>query len=137
MRYHFLLHYGWFLQNLEKDFIPTLLHTTVAYLECVKSYAWSKGHSEPDLSRVDHLHEKLSQMGLQKIFRMTTSCLDKVCKEIFGFEVQSCCKLCSQDLKVWVLSVSGFNTDLFMTRMSWAGHPRILFNASLTLAVVT
>ena len=29
MRYHFFLHYGWFLQNLEKDFIPTLLHTTV------------------------------------------------------------------------------------------------------------
>ena len=29
MRYHLFLHYGWFLQNLEKDFIPTLLHTTV------------------------------------------------------------------------------------------------------------
>ena len=29
MRYHFFLHYGWFLQNFEKDFIPTLLHTTV------------------------------------------------------------------------------------------------------------
>ena len=24
----------------------------LAYLECVKSYAWSKGHSEPDLSSV-------------------------------------------------------------------------------------
>ena len=30
MRYHFFLHYGWFLQNFEKDFIPTLLHMTVA-----------------------------------------------------------------------------------------------------------
>ena len=30
MRYHFFLHYGWFLQNFEKDFIPTLLHTTVS-----------------------------------------------------------------------------------------------------------
>ena len=29
MRYHFFPHYGWFLQNFEKDFIPTLLHTTV------------------------------------------------------------------------------------------------------------
>ena len=29
MRYHFFLHYGWFFQNLEKDFIPILLHTTV------------------------------------------------------------------------------------------------------------
>ena len=29
MRDHFFLHYGWFLQNFEKDFIPTLLHTTV------------------------------------------------------------------------------------------------------------
>ena len=31
MRYHFFLHYWWFLQNFEKDFIPTLLHTTVYY----------------------------------------------------------------------------------------------------------
>ena len=29
MRYHFFLHYGWFFQNLEKDFIPILLHMTV------------------------------------------------------------------------------------------------------------
>ena len=32
MRYHFFLHYGWLLQNFEKDFIPTLLHTTVPAL---------------------------------------------------------------------------------------------------------
>jgi hypothetical protein len=24
----------------------------LAYLECVRSYAWSKGHSDPDLSSV-------------------------------------------------------------------------------------
>ena len=29
MRYHLFLHYGWFLQNLGKDFIPTNMHTTV------------------------------------------------------------------------------------------------------------
>ena len=29
MRYHFCLHYGWFLQNLGKDFIRTNMHTTV------------------------------------------------------------------------------------------------------------
>ena len=29
MRYHLFLHYGWFLQNLEKDFIPSIMHTTV------------------------------------------------------------------------------------------------------------
>ena len=29
MRYHFFLHYGWFLQKLEKDFIRTIMHTTV------------------------------------------------------------------------------------------------------------
>ena len=29
MRYRFFLHCRWFLQNLEKDFIPTLMHTTV------------------------------------------------------------------------------------------------------------
>ena len=29
MRYHLFLHYGWFLQNLGKDFIRTNMHTTV------------------------------------------------------------------------------------------------------------
>ena len=29
MRYHFFLYYGWFLQNLRKDFIGTNMHTTV------------------------------------------------------------------------------------------------------------
>ena len=29
MRYHFFLYYGWFLQNLRKDFIQTNMHTTV------------------------------------------------------------------------------------------------------------
>ena len=30
MRYHLFLHYGWFLQNLGKDFIRTNMHTTVS-----------------------------------------------------------------------------------------------------------
>ena len=29
IRYHLFLHYGWFLQNLGKDFIRTNMHTTV------------------------------------------------------------------------------------------------------------
>ena len=29
MRYHSFLHYGWFLQNLGKDFIRTNMHMTV------------------------------------------------------------------------------------------------------------
>ena len=33
MRYHLLLHYWWFLQNLEKGFIPTNMHTTVGALQ--------------------------------------------------------------------------------------------------------
>ena len=37
MRYHFFLHYGWFLQNFEKDFIPTLLHTTVTLAQGVST----------------------------------------------------------------------------------------------------
>ena len=28
----FFLHYGWFLQNLGEDFIPTNMHTTVRLL---------------------------------------------------------------------------------------------------------
>ena len=30
IRYHFFLHYGWFLQNLGKGFIRTNMHMTVA-----------------------------------------------------------------------------------------------------------
>ena len=29
MRYHLFSHYGWFLQNLGKDFIPSIMHTPV------------------------------------------------------------------------------------------------------------
>ena len=29
MKYHLILQYAWFLQNLGKDFIPTNMHTTV------------------------------------------------------------------------------------------------------------
>ena len=29
MRYHFFLHYGWFLQNLQKEAVQTNMHTTV------------------------------------------------------------------------------------------------------------
>ena len=29
MRYHLFLYYGWFLQNLGKNFIPSIMHTTV------------------------------------------------------------------------------------------------------------
>ena len=29
MRYHLFLHYGWFIQNLEKDFVSTNILTTV------------------------------------------------------------------------------------------------------------
>ena len=32
MRYHLFLQYGWFLQNLGKDFIRTNMHTTVSIL---------------------------------------------------------------------------------------------------------
>ena len=30
IRYHSFMHYGWFLQNLGKDFIRTNMHTTVS-----------------------------------------------------------------------------------------------------------
>ena len=32
MRYHLFLHYGWFLQNLKKDFIRTNMNTAVVML---------------------------------------------------------------------------------------------------------
>ena len=40
MRYHLFLQYGWFLQNLGKDFIPTNMHTTVTSVQrtlCITS----------------------------------------------------------------------------------------------------
>ena len=33
MRYHLFLQYGWFLQNLGKDFTRTNMHTTVALIK--------------------------------------------------------------------------------------------------------
>ena len=38
MRYHFFLHYGWFLQNLGKDFIPSIMHTTVGLTLDLRTY---------------------------------------------------------------------------------------------------
>ena len=38
----------------------------LAYLECVRSYAWSKGHSDPDLSSVVYvydIHSRLKCLG--------------------------------------------------------------------------
>ena len=31
MRYHFFLFYGWLLQNLGKDFIPSIMNTAVFF----------------------------------------------------------------------------------------------------------
>ena len=39
MRYHSFLHYGWFLQNLGKDFIPTNMHTTVVHILSSRKYS--------------------------------------------------------------------------------------------------
>ena len=35
----------------------------LAYLECVRSYAWSKGHSDPDLSSVARLAPSVTLIG--------------------------------------------------------------------------
>ena len=35
MRYHFFLHYGWFLQNLRKEALPSFMHTTVRFSICL------------------------------------------------------------------------------------------------------
>ena len=37
MRYHFFLHYGWFFQNLGKEAVRTLMHTTVCSLDLLSS----------------------------------------------------------------------------------------------------
>ena len=36
MKYHLFLHYGWFFQNLEKDFIRTDMHMTLTYKKNLK-----------------------------------------------------------------------------------------------------
>ena len=37
MRYHFFLHYGWFLQNLGKEAVRTNMHTTVYNLSVAQN----------------------------------------------------------------------------------------------------
>ena len=36
MRYHFLLQYGWFFQNLRKEAVRTFMHTTVNHVEFIQ-----------------------------------------------------------------------------------------------------
>ena len=50
MRYHLFLHYGWFLQNLEKDFIRTNMHTTVHLGFFVKIRNIGNSHVTPQNS---------------------------------------------------------------------------------------
>jgi hypothetical protein len=38
--------------GVEKILCNLGLHNFLSYLECITSYAWSKGHSDPDLSSV-------------------------------------------------------------------------------------
>ena len=40
---------------IDQLYIALGSYNFLAYLECFKSYAWSKGHSEPDLSSVNRL----------------------------------------------------------------------------------
>ena len=35
---HLILYYGWFLQNLRKDFIRTNMHTTVIKIQAAASF---------------------------------------------------------------------------------------------------
>ena len=46
------------------------LYNFLAYLECVKSYAWSKGHSDPDLSSVTFQYILRSPWLLKDRFRI-------------------------------------------------------------------
>ena len=41
MRFHLFLHYGWFLQNLGKDFIRTNMHTTVHSISTTFNYLFN------------------------------------------------------------------------------------------------
>ena len=42
MRYHFFLHYGWFLQNLGKEAVRTNMHTTVG----IRWAVWADQHAQ-------------------------------------------------------------------------------------------
>ena len=50
MRYHLYLQYGWFLQNLGKDFIRTNMHMTVCCLKIIKWCAVSHNLNAPPLN---------------------------------------------------------------------------------------
>ena len=76
MRYHSFLHYGWFLQNLGKDFIPTNMHTTVQQHSTVLNHLYS---------------------DFQRIFK-TSSFSNSNPRIKLGFFAVHCCKLAKQRL---------------------------------------
>ena len=64
MRYHFFLHYGWFPQNLGKDFIRTNMHTTVTSAEAETEYFFTQDFFQGSAVQAS---AKVEKKGKQKI----------------------------------------------------------------------
>ena len=73
------------------------LYNFLAYLECFRSYAWSKGHSDPDLNSVTSAY--VIYEWFQRIF-MSIPCSHVFhggCHDLFLIGVDSYCPLCEPD----------------------------------------
>ena len=79
MRYHLYLRYGWFLQNLEKDYIPTKMHTTVdssvknfwEVMQSIQYYrvvCWQKSWNSTTLLTLIFRVEKLHHLKISSFF---------------------------------------------------------------------
>ena len=91
MRHHFFLHNGQFLQNLGKEAVRTILHTTVVtYLTVTKLFALSIQQIFPNFCKICNCIYKQNPQGI-KTFKVT---LLLSCTEYFkkmGF--YSCLKM--------------------------------------------
>ena len=77
MKYHFFLHYGWFLQNLGKEAVRTFMHTTVTGI-------WNSGISMASFSTFSSIFEFSSGLSKSAVF----GCFFLICfriSDLIGF----------------------------------------------------
>ena len=95
-------------------------HNFLAYLECLRSYAWSKGHSDPDLSSSDEpepswlepeLELKLFQLGsARELFASART-------HFFQLENQKIAFFAEQKLELQKLHTKNFSSTVFYEKV--------------------
>ena len=95
MRYHLFLQYGWFLQNLGKDFIRTNMHTTVCAFTKMLFSQWFLTH----YSYFENIGIQISQKQCLLTNKSQPSNIS--CKFCYHF---TCLKQCNLDLMTLLTS---------------------------------